>query len=386
MKKIAILLFALLALNGVNAQSCLPEGITFSTQAQINNFRTNYPNCTLIEGNVTIFGYNITNLNGLNVLTSIGGNLNIECNDVLTGLGGLINLTYIGGDLYISGNLALTNLTGLEHVTSVGGNITLANNVALTSISGLTGLSSVDGMLWIDNNKVLTSLSGLDNVASVAGIVEIFSNDALGSLTGLESMASISGSLFIGGEDHLGGRGNPSLTSLNALMNLNVIGGSLEIGYNSSLSSLAGLDNIGANSITALSIFNNEILSTCEVQSICNYLGAPLSSAVIHDNAPGCNSPDEVSSACILLSGAPIVGTNPVFCYPNPAYSTITVNVPHDYLYCPLSVLNLTGRELIRVNSVDPSQVIDVSKLSAGIYFLKLYGEKTVRMEKFIKE
>ena len=58
-------------------QACLPDGITFSTQEQIDNFQTNYPNCSEIEGSVAISGDDITNLNGLNVLTSIGGDLMI---------------------------------------------------------------------------------------------------------------------------------------------------------------------------------------------------------------------------------------------------------------------------------------------------------------------
>ena len=80
----------------VSSQPCLPEGIMFTTQAQIDNFQTNYPDCSVIEGWVTIFdghsGDNITNLTGLNVLTSIGGDFIIEANDSLnnlTGLGGL---------------------------------------------------------------------------------------------------------------------------------------------------------------------------------------------------------------------------------------------------------------------------------------------------------
>jgi hypothetical protein len=49
--------------------TCLPEGINFTTQAQIDNFQTNYPGCTEIEGDVLILGSNITNLTGLSVLT-----------------------------------------------------------------------------------------------------------------------------------------------------------------------------------------------------------------------------------------------------------------------------------------------------------------------------
>ena len=52
---------------------CLEEGITFSTQEQIDNFQTDYPYCTEIEGNVIIEGYDITNLDSLSVLNSVGG-------------------------------------------------------------------------------------------------------------------------------------------------------------------------------------------------------------------------------------------------------------------------------------------------------------------------
>ena len=35
----------------------LPDGIVFSTQDQIDNFQTNYPGCTRIDGDVLIQGY-----------------------------------------------------------------------------------------------------------------------------------------------------------------------------------------------------------------------------------------------------------------------------------------------------------------------------------------
>jgi hypothetical protein len=54
MRKFYILLIALVTLSGARARSCLPEGITFTTQADIDNFSTNYPGCTEIEGDVKI--------------------------------------------------------------------------------------------------------------------------------------------------------------------------------------------------------------------------------------------------------------------------------------------------------------------------------------------
>ena len=57
------------------AQTCIPDEIIFTSQAQIDDFGINYPNCSMVEGNVIIENYPLTpidNLNGLSNLTSIG--------------------------------------------------------------------------------------------------------------------------------------------------------------------------------------------------------------------------------------------------------------------------------------------------------------------------
>jgi CubicO group peptidase (beta-lactamase class C family) len=105
------------ALDSILTTHCLPEGITFTTQAEIDSFQTNYPGCIEIEGDVTINGNNISGLDGIDVITKIGGDLTIVSNDVLTSLTGLANLKSIGGDLLIAGNTILTILTGMDSIT-----------------------------------------------------------------------------------------------------------------------------------------------------------------------------------------------------------------------------------------------------------------------------
>ena len=55
MKKF-ILFVTLLSIiySNVFSQGCLPEGITFTSQEQIDNFQANYPGCTEILGDVEI--------------------------------------------------------------------------------------------------------------------------------------------------------------------------------------------------------------------------------------------------------------------------------------------------------------------------------------------
>ena len=153
MKKFLILLFALFIVNGTMAQDCLPEGITFTTQAQIDDFQTNYPNCNQIWGDMTIMGSNITNLNGLSNLNSIGGTLSINNNDILTNLSGLNSLVSIGGSLFIGGysggNPSLASLSGLNSLLSISGNLTINSNDVLTNLSGLNALSGIGGSVII---------------------------------------------------------------------------------------------------------------------------------------------------------------------------------------------------------------------------------------------
>ncbi len=169
MKKLLYIVLIISSINSfVLGQSCLPDGITFSTQQQIDDFATNYPGCTEIEGGVLIDGASITNLNGLAQLTSIGRGLHIWRNAALTSLSGLDNLTSIGGGLAIDRNDGLTSLSGLDNLTSIE-RLYIHDNAALTSLSGLENLTSIGVELWIYGNNALTSLSGLDNLTSIGG-------------------------------------------------------------------------------------------------------------------------------------------------------------------------------------------------------------------------
>lgn len=276
MKKFCNLLIALLMSIGTMAQSaqpcstCLPNGITFTTQAEIDNFQTYYPGCTEILGHLTIDGNDINNLNGLNVLTSIGGTVLIPTNPALTSLSGLENLTSIGGNLTINGNTSLASLSGLEGLNTIAGSLTIAANNLLSNLTGTDSLTFIGGNLVISNMYSLTDLEGLGSLTSIGGHLSIFDNHSLTSLTGLENLASLGGYIKIGQQYG----GNPVLTSL------------------------TGLDNINAGSITDLTIVYNDSLSTCDVQSICDYLAAPGGTFEIHDNATGCNSQGEVRVEC----------------------------------------------------------------------------------------
>ncbi len=317
MKKL-ILLLALVSSNYsvVFSQGCLPEGISFTTQEQIDNFAVNYPGCTEIEGDISIKDYgtgNITNLDGLCVLIATGGSLSINENHSLISIIGLANLTTIEGYLWIGSNEALTNLNGLEYVTSIGGNLNITINSALINLNGLANLSSIGGDLEISDNSALTSLSGLDN--------------------------------------------------------LTFIGGDLIILYNTALTSLNGLENIASGSIENLHVYENSLLTNCDAQSICNYLATPNGLINIFNNSPGCNNPNEVQQAC-LISGEEIIANEEITIFPNPATSFITIHIKEGIPIDEAIIYNHLGQKVLEAKPVN--NTLDVSKLKPGIYFIEV--------------
>jgi hypothetical protein len=359
MKKLLLLIaVVMLSHTTVFSQGCLPEGIMFTTQAQIDSFQINYPNCTEIEGVVFINHWSgptdISNLNGLNVLTSIGG------------------------DFYITNNPLLKNLSGLEGLTSIGGQLRIDYNDSLTSIGALMNLSSIGDDLSIDGNLALTSITGLENISAIQGDLVIDENLALSSMAGLAGLTSIGGNLYIGYCS--------SLTNLTGLENLASIGYSLYIYYNSALTSLTGINNIDGGSIHELHIYNNDNLSVCDVESICDFLSNPPQIIYILNNAPGCNNQAEVEDACGIIGVEEISHNSGFSIYPNPSTSQITIETPVAHPRCRASIISLTGQELIVREVTEPRTVVDISHLPAGVYFVKMVGSKETRVYKLIRE
>ena len=72
--------------------------------------------------------------------------------------------------------------------------------------------------------------------------------------------------------------------------------------------------------------------------------------------------------------------------YPNPASDFITVDASLIQTKCQLSILNLSGQELIARQITEPKTQIDISSLPSGVYFVRLTSDKTVSTGKFIKQ
>jgi hypothetical protein len=362
MKKIILLIaIAQLCQRVAFSQGCppAPQGVAFYSQSSIDDFQTNYPGCTQIQGSVVINGADITNLNGISMVTSIAGYLGITANNILPNLSGLDNLTQIGDYLEIYSNNALTSIQALNHLTNVGGPVYINYNNSLTSLAGLEKLTQVNGNLGIAYNPALKSLSGLQNIRSIGGYLSIGSNNVLTSLAELGKVSSISGDL--------------------AVYN------------NSSLTGLSGLDSIKAGSINNLMIKFNNKLSACAVQSICDYLLSPNGSIDIQINASGCNSREEIVAACATVSVGNQIFPEGFSIYPNPSTRQFTFKF---YLYetsgVNLVIYNCLGQMIANLTYgiLAPGihlQSWEAENFPPGIYNCRLQTGSAVKSVKIMK-
>ena len=409
MKKLVFSLLLIILFSGSTAQACLLEGFTFTTQTEIDNFQVNYPGCTIIEGSVTIFGNNITNLVGLNVLTSIVGNFELKNTCALTDLIGLDNLTSIGGYLMFS-NTCLVNMSGLNNLVSVDSTVFFKDNYLLTSLNGLESLNSIGGDLYLSSNPLI-NLTGLNNLAQIGGNLVIGNfywggNNSLTSLAGLESLTSIIGGLSISSNYNLTNLTalanlysigtylsigfNNSLTNLSGLEGLISIGGSLSISQNDTLTDISGLANINSGSINNLYITNNDLLSTCHIKSICEFLAAPQGTVIIEYNAEGCKTEAQIKAACETT------GLNGEICedlfsvIPNPILENATINfkLPNS-LDVKIEILNLVGKAVMMItdekyNSGIHQVNLNTCNLPTGLYFCRLQYKSSEKIIKIV--
>jgi hypothetical protein len=181
---------------------------------------------------------------------------------------------------------------------------------------------------------------------------------------------------------------NHALTSLMDLLGVSSIEGSLLIRHNEELTSLTGLDNINAGSISNLQIYSNSSLCNCAVESICDYLSVPVGDFEIWSNATGCNSALEVDSACTYLSTIDNKIDSAISIYPNPAFSNITLELDNraSRISTHLSIYNIEGKLLIKNDLVGAITTVNVSELNNGIYIIKIISLDNVLVKKIVKK
>ena len=190
--RILLVLLSFLAIQlQVNAQSCVITGAYCSnTPGSIPNanppcyqaFSTFPSGCQYVNGSVLILpttlesSTDITSLQNMSNVRTISGDLRIDKAN-LTNLDALSNLTSVGGSVYIHQAGSFTNLNGLRNLVSVGGDIVIDNIVSLTDVSGLNHPITIGGTITFRENWNLQSCDVLAVCSNNRGV---FTGNATG--------------------------------------------------------------------------------------------------------------------------------------------------------------------------------------------------------------
>lgn len=324
MNKIFTLIsFVLFCATALHAQC--PFNLTLTTQAQVDNFPIQYPACTIIQGTVLI-----------------------QSGDAINNLNPLSSLTFVLGNLSIQNNNMLTSLNGLQNLAGVGNNVDIVTNAKLANLNGLTSLATISNDLSIDNNALLTSVSGLGNLTTVGGSVTLANNPKLATSAGMNKLNTISGSLNV--------FQNTLLADLNGFGSLQTLGDLL--------------------------VTTNPALGSCANPGICKYVKSPGQSATINNNKTGCNSVNEVLTACLQVNVSN-PQARPLTLSPNPATDWIRVE-GLDESSARMVVYNATGQAVLS-RDVQNNQILSVSNLLPGFYILSIQSADGLYQGSFVR-
>jgi len=231
-------------------------------------------------------------LTQLTALDTIGGDLRI-LNINISELNGLQRIKHIGGEIAYIDNYRLTRLLQFENVLTNIGSINIAENTALLSLDGLQ-VSRVEEQVYLYQNYSLSQIDGLSGLTYIGSNLIMEKND-------IENLDGLSDLNFVGGDLTIDN--NFSLKNLNGLFGLVNLNGGLIIHDNSNLTTISGLQNINPAGISALQITENANLSDCSYSSICNYVVSLDTKVNIENNAIGCNEVKEISCEGNRING-----------------------------------------------------------------------------------
>ncbi|MEO6282013.1 MAG: T9SS type A sorting domain-containing protein [Dyadobacter sp.] len=188
----------LLSLNAIG--QCPVVDQTFTTQAQVNNFKVNFPSCQEFDHYINLSGAAITNVNGLSNLTKVSG-LTMQFTSV-TDLSPLANLTEASVSLSLFYNGDLTSLNGLNALTTAGDLV--INETPIASLSALQNVTALR-TLGLRLTQV-SNLDGLENLVDL-GNLNLQSNDLLSDISAINNAVY---KTTVGPEVRI--NGNPLLT------------------------------------------------------------------------------------------------------------------------------------------------------------------------------
>jgi len=351
---ITIIFTMLLIVNVIKAQVKYNTKIILTSQSQIDEFSVKYPSFTEFD-TILILGEKINSLVPLKQLNKASFIRIYRTN--IENLNGFENLTHLKSIL-IDENLLLVSVASLEMLKHCR-HILLRLLPSITNLTGIVGDSI--------NTIALVNLPKLIDIKDLRCLncTGLYLND-------LEGITNIENSFF------------PSLDLL-LLNNVNTIEGienfSFRILQLISMKNLVDISNL--DKITKLSsilIEGCRDLENCSTEKICSMINKNQN-VEAYWNGNGCNGKNEIKAKCVSSASSPTAKPATLL-FPNPATDYITLSKLT--FTSKISIYSTDGRQIGSPVILDDQ--IDLSQLTAGLYFLRVSDGANVSNYKFMKQ
>lgn len=229
-----LLFFTSLLSSQILFAQCPSGDILLETQAQVDQFVSDFPSCTQVSGNLKIKGNEVTDISFLQNIIRIDGDLHVELSGV-TALP-LGNIKSVGNDLIIYGNEFITALD-VPNISFIGRNLIINGNRDLIIISGFYDIVSLNH-LGISHNWYLTTMPEFNKLESLTEITQITENTYLQEIRGFNSLVCAAG-IQIHGNDRLN-----VIDGFHSLVTILGSFGGLTITVNTLIESIEGFENL----------------------------------------------------------------------------------------------------------------------------------------------
>ena len=134
-----IITLILFLIHNLSLSQCPPSNLYITSQASLDEFKLNYPNCEEIAGDLSVLATDITNLVGLD------------------------NIKSVKGTFFVTGSSMLKNFEGLSKLERIGDAVRIQSNEGLTSYEGLNNLKVVAGeYCYLEGSPLIKNLNGLN--------------------------------------------------------------------------------------------------------------------------------------------------------------------------------------------------------------------------------
>ena len=186
----------------------------------------------IVDGDVTIHRTRLLNLDGLECLCQVNGDVAITSNAMLYDIDGLQGLKYVLGGFEISEDSGLIDADGLVRLRLVSGDFTISNVSAIGGpadgeLVGFGQLNVVGGSFTIERASSIVHITGFGGLQSVGDDFTLDENSALAAATGFVSLHTVGQDVVI--------TDNPAFPTADAealALGIATVGGAVDVSGN----------------------------------------------------------------------------------------------------------------------------------------------------------